>query len=120
MIYRGAVLLLLLAILLPISASAQINPFRGSRGSPLNSQDLAALNEATTRLLDRPQLTAGASESWNNQQTGIRGTVTAGSSVKRKGLACRVANYTITGPGTARDRKASLTWCKTKDGWKIG
>jgi hypothetical protein len=35
-----------------------------------------------------------------------------------KGLACRMTDYVINGPGSEPDRKVSLTWCKTKSGWK--
>lgn len=113
-------LVFLFAIAVPIAASAQISPFRNSKGTPLNSDDLAALYAATNRLLDHEMLLPGNSEGWTNPKTGIGGTVTAGAAVQRKGLACRVANYLLTGPARERDRNATLTWCKTKDGWKIG
>ena len=113
-------LLLLLAMALPVPAVAQINPFRGSHGTPLNGDDLSALGDATTRLLDRPQLAVGASESWSNPKSGIEGSVTAGNQVKRKGMTCRVTAYVITGPAAEPQRKKTLTWCKTKDGWKLG
>jgi len=49
---------LLLASLIAVSLSepvlAQINPFRGTRGTPLNSDDIAALTEATNRLFGPP------------------------------------------------------------------
>jgi len=115
-----SLLLLLIAIGLPMSASAQINPFRGSRGTPLNADDIAALRDATNRLLDAPQLAVGDKETWSNTKSGIAGTVTAGSPLKSKGLACRKTSYQVTGPGSERDRNKTLTWCKTKNGWKIG
>jgi thiamine-monophosphate kinase len=118
MIHHRLLLLLALSVLLPLPASAQINPFRGSRSTPLNADDLTALTDASNRLLDRPHLVAGGTEDWNNPQSGITGTVTAGNPVHRKGLACRALSYRITAP--APQRNAKLTWCKTKDGWKIG
>ena len=118
MIHHRPLLLLALSVLLPLPASAQINPFRGSRSTPLNADDLTALTDASNRLLDRPNLVAGGTEDWNNPQSGITGTVTAGNPVHRKGLACRALSYRITAP--APQRNAKLTWCKTKDGWKIG
>jgi surface antigen len=122
--HRRTLLLLLvssgLVIGLPLSASAQINPFRGSRGTQLTTADLTALNEATQHLLDQAHLTAGAKASWNNAKSGVAGTVTAANPVQRHGLACRMTNYLISGPGSEPNRKATLTWCKTKDGWKIG
>jgi hypothetical protein len=50
--------LLLIAACLSEPALSQINPFRGNRGTPLNADDMAALRDATNRLLDRPQLVA--------------------------------------------------------------
>jgi surface antigen len=112
--------LLVVAVCLSQPALAQINPFRSGRGTPLNNDDLAALTDATNRLLDQPQLVAGASETWNNPQSGVSGTVTAGSAVKRHGLACRVVYYERTVPNRTANRSTTLTLCKTKDGWKIG
>jgi surface antigen len=116
--------LLLIAACLSEPALAQINPFRGSRGTPLNADDLAALTNATDLLLDRPQLTAGDVETWSNPQSGVSGTVTAGNTAQRRhlgnNLACRVVRYEITVPGTRSERSVTLTWCKTTDGWKIG
>lgn len=112
--------LLLMAVTLAAPSFAQINPFRGSAATPLNSDDIAALTAATNRLLDRPQLVAGGTETWSNPQSGASGTVTAGSAVQRKGLACRVVLYRNVVPGPRAERTATLTWCKTKDGWKIG
>jgi surface antigen len=112
--------LLLIAASLSQPALAQINPFRGSRGTPLNAEDIAALTEATNRLLDRPHLAAGGKETWSNPQSGASGTATAGNPLQRKGMACRVVRYQTTVPGGPRpERSTTLTWCKTKDGWKI-
>ncbi|HEX4171579.1 MAG TPA: hypothetical protein VHY82_03795 [Acetobacteraceae bacterium] len=113
-------LVLLIGAWLPGAALAQINPFRGTRASPLNADDVSALTDATNRLLDRQGLTAGAKESWSNPKSGANGTVTAGNAVRQKGLACRVMHYDYTVPGPRSERDRKLTWCKTHDGWKIG
>ena len=113
-------LLIALAVLVPLSASAQVNPFRGSKGTPLKSDDLAALKEATVKLLDQSHVNAGDTQSWNNPRSGAEGTVTAGHTVKRKGLACREVANDVTMPGANPQRSAKLVWCKTKDGWKLG
>jgi surface antigen len=112
--------LLLIVACLSEPALAQINPFRGSRGTPLNADDIAALTNATNSLLDRPQLAAGDIETWSNPQSGARGTVTAGNTVQRKGMACRMVRYQTTVTGRDTERSTTLTWCNTKDGWKIG
>jgi surface antigen len=112
--------LLLIAACLSQPALAQINPFRGSSATPLNADDISALTEATNRLLDRPQLVAGGTETWNNPKSGASGTVTAGNVVQRKGLTCRAVRYRTVAPGPGAERSTSLTWCKTTEGWKIG
>lgn len=120
MFRQGVLLLLLIGACLPDVALGQISPFRGTRGSPLNADDVSALTEATNRLLDRQGLTAGAKESWSNPKSGAGGTVTAGNAVRQKGLACRVMQYDYTVPGPRSERNGKLTWCKTHDGWKVG
>jgi hypothetical protein len=110
---------LLLGVCLSHAAHAQINPFRGSNAVPLNAADISALREATDRLLEQPQLSAGGTETWSSP-SGASGTVTAGNALRRRGLACRVMNYSIAPGGSGRERNRTLTWCKTKDGWKIG
>ena len=117
---QSLVLLLLIGACLPGVAQAQINPFRGTRASPLNGGDVSALTDATHHLLNSPGLTAGAKETWSNPNSGANGTVTAGSTVRQKGLACRVMLYDYTVPGPHSERNRKLTWCKTHDGWKIG
>ena len=120
MFYPRILPLLLIAACLSQPSLAQINPFRGSRSTPLNSDDIAALTDATNRLLDRPQLTVGGTETWNNPKSGASGTVTAGKVVQRKGLTCRAVTYQTTVPGPTAERTTALTWCRTADGWKIG
>lgn len=118
--HRRLLAFLLVALTLAAPVSAQINPFRGSKATPLNKEDLTALNDATQRLLNRSPLAAGDSESWSNAQSGASGTVTAGAAVQRKGMTCRKATHKNTVPGPRAERSVTLTWCKTKDGWKIG
>ena len=113
-------LLLLISLCLPCAALGQINPFRGTRASPLTADDVAALTTATNRLLDSQDLKAGSKETWSNPKSGSSGTVTAGNAVRQKGLACRVMQYDYTVPGPRSERNRKLTWCKTHDGWKIG
>jgi surface antigen len=112
--------LLMIVACLSQPASAQINPFRGTRATPLNADDIAALTDATNRLLDRPELTTGAKDTWSNPKSGASGTVTAGTAAKRHGLACRVMHYGLVVPGPHSERDRTLTWCKTHDGWKLG
>ena len=111
--------LLLIAMSLSQPVFAQINPFRGRATVPLNKDDISALTAATHQLLDQTQLAPGASETWSSP-SGASGDVTAGSAVHRKGLSCRVMDYRIRAGSSGAERTRTLTWCKTKDGWKIG
>ena len=120
MIHPRVLLPLLIATFLAQPALAQINPFRNSSSTPLNSADISALSDATNCLLDKPHLASGNTETWTNPASGASGTVTAGNPTHRKGLACRIMRYEVTVPGPRPERAATLTWCKTKDGWKIG
>jgi len=112
--------MLLFSACLAGPVAAQVNPFRGSSSTPLDAGDIEALTAATNRLLNHPQIIAGESEGWSNPKSGAGGTATAGDAVRRKGLACRTVRYQMTVPGPRAERTALLTWCKTKDGWKIG
>ena len=99
--------LVLIAACLSQPVSAQINPFRGTRATPLNADDITALTDATNRLLDRTGLAAGARETWNNTKSGANGTVTAGNATKRKGLSCRVVRYDVSVPGPHSEHRRS-------------
>jgi surface antigen len=119
MIYR-LILPLMIAVNLSQPALSQLlNPFRGSSATPLQADDITALSDATHRLLDRPQLQVGSTETWSNPKSGISGTIKAGDPVQRKGLACRVVSYETVVPREPA-RRRTFTWCKTADGWKIG
>jgi hypothetical protein len=96
------------------------NPFRGTTGEPMKQDDLDALTAATNHLLDRPQLVPGGTETWTNPASGAGGTITAGKALTRHNLSCRIVQYKIVGPGTRPARNFSTTWCKTRDGWKLG
>ena len=112
--------LLVLAVCLSLPAAAQINPLRSGNAKPLDAADLAAANTATMHLLERTTLVAGALEHWKNPQSGSSGTVVAGSAITRNGMACRVMQYHTTVPGgPLPERRNTLTWCKTKEGWKV-
>jgi len=100
---------------------AQRRPFQGSRQTRLNKQDLDAMDSATKELLDRTDLADGSLAVWNNPQSGAGGTIVAGKGLNRNGMACRQLTYFTTVPtGPRATRTTELTWCRTKEGWKIG
>jgi hypothetical protein len=118
--YAASMAALLVGSCLLQPAFGAPNPFRGSTGEPLRQDDIDALTAATNRLLDRPQLVPGGTETWSNPASGAGGTITAGKPVSRHNLSCRILQYQITGPGTRSQRSYTSTWCKTPDGWKLG
>ena len=65
----------LIATFLAQPALAQINPFRNSSSTPLNSADISALSDATNCLLDKPHLASGNTETWTNPASGASGTL---------------------------------------------
>lgn len=113
-------LLPLFGICFSLPVHAQINLFRGSKGTPLSAADITAITDATNRLLDRPNLVSGGTETWSNPQSGVSGTATAGNPVQRHGLSCRVVNYLLIFPAGNPERNRTLVWCKSANGWKIG
>jgi hypothetical protein len=119
MIRRHLLVMLLFVVCLSQSTLAQTNPFRNSVGTSLNDNDIAALTDATNRRMDQPQLVTGATETWNNPESGARGTIIAGV-LPWCEMACRAVRYQSTVPGPNAGRSVTLTWCKTSDGWKIG
>ena len=75
---------------------------------------------AIARAEIRNALETGADgyvHTWSNPETGASGTVRPTSTVTKKGMRCRVTDFTTYAGG---ERGAS-TWtiCKTKDGWKV-
>jgi hypothetical protein len=102
-------------------ASAQINPFRGSFANRLTNDDFVAISNAASSLLGRDNLTAGATEAWQNPKTGASGTIEVGRSFKFKTYGCYALHYTVM-PGGAQGRSTNrtvLNWCKTGEGWRI-
>ena len=117
---RGVVPLLLAAIFLSSGhASAQINPFGVAQGMTLSNDDFTIMNRAADRLLARPKLGVGSSESWKNPNTGSTGTISVQSNFTRKALACHTLGYQVAPRGTPTDGVAVLDWCKTPQGWRI-
>ena len=50
----------------PTLAQAQINPFRSSNCAGLHAVDIRLMNDAASKLLERPDLNVGTTETWAN------------------------------------------------------
>ena len=100
-------------------ALAQINPFGDSSKTKLSASDFKVLDEATQRLLARPDLAPGAKESWTNPATKSTGTLTVKNRFQRNGMECLAVGYQSMARGRPPNRAGALNWCQTPKGWKI-
>jgi surface antigen len=111
---------LVLCILLPAAAPAQINPFRGSRSPGLSQEDNQLLFESVARLNAAEPSQVGSSEAWNNAQTNSSGTSTILRVFHSGGMACHLVRHHVVVAGRQPGHNYRLTWCRTPSGeWKI-
>ena len=111
---------LILCVLLPAAAPAQINPFRGSRSPGLSAEDNQLLFDSIERLNSAEPAKVGRSEAWNNPQTKTSGTSTILRVFHSGGMACHLVRNHIVVAGQPPGRDYRLTWCRTPSGeWKI-
>ena len=105
-------------IVLPATAQAQINPFRGGPG--LSPEDNRLLFDSIDRLNAAEPAKVGRSEAWSNPQTNTSGTSTILRVFRSGGMACHLVRNHIVVAGQPRGRDYRLTWCLTPSGeWKI-
>lgn len=110
---------LLLFAALP--ATAQINPFRSRGTEPgLSETDADMLLSSINRLNRAENVAIGAAESWNNPETGSRGTSSVARIFHRAGMSCHLLHHEIAVRGRTPPRRYDLTWCLMPAGeWKI-
>ena len=105
-------------IVLPATAQAQINPFRGGPG--LSPEDNRLLFDSIARLNAAEPAKAGRSEAWSNPQTNTSGNSTILRVFRSHGMACHLVRNHIVVAGQPPGRDYRLTWCRTPNGeWKI-
>jgi hypothetical protein len=107
-----------LALLVAPPAFAQVNPFGDASKTKLSGSDFKVLDEATQKLLARPDLGPGIQESWTNPETKSAGSLTVKKEFQRKGLSCVAIGYQAMPRGRPPNRTNQLNWCKTPAGWK--
>ncbi|MBV8095017.1 MAG: hypothetical protein JO110_17670 [Acetobacteraceae bacterium] len=111
---------LVVCVLLPGAAPAQINPFRGSRGPGLSPEDNQLLFESVARLNAAEPSQVGISETWDNPQTNSSGTSTILRVFHSGGMVCHLVRHHIVVAGRQPGHNYRLTWCRTSSGeWKI-
>ena len=107
------------AFLLPAAATAQVNPFRGSRGPGLSSEDNQLLFESVARLNAAEPSQVGRSEAWSNPQTNSSGTSTILRVFHSGGMTCHLVRHHVVVAGRQPGHNYRLTWCLTSSGeWK--
>ena len=105
-------------IVLPGTAQAQINPFRGGPG--LSPEDNRLLFDSIGRLNAAEPAKVGRSEAWSNPQTNTSGTSTILRVFRSGGMAGHLVRNHIVVAGQPRGHDYRLTWCRTPSGeWKI-
>ena len=103
--------------LIPALAAAQVNPF-GKSDFELAEGDTALIRGAVEDL-QRENAAIGDSISWENLDSGNRGTVTYIGDSSYKEFACRRIQHDIMLKSTARDYRFIVDRCLMADGsWK--
>ncbi|HVJ55954.1 MAG TPA: RT0821/Lpp0805 family surface protein [Aliidongia sp.] len=87
-------------------------------GHPTRS-DFAMMKDIGLRLYRRDDAVKGASEAWQNSQSGHHGTISVLDIFERSGVPCRKVRYqTVFDVTTSTDYV--LNWCRTTEGeWKV-
>ena len=101
------------------SFSHAVNPFDRS-GFELSESDLDLLKVAAQKLYLVETVEVGATEVWNNTETGNNGTITLTRKHAYKGLPCRSLQHDIRVKTAADPYRFIIDRCKTADGsWKL-
>lgn len=97
------------------TASAQnVGFLRNSVMESITRDDAALLEKNYKDALEQPD---GHTSTWTNPRTGHSGTATPLRATKVKDMSCRVLEMSNTAGG--RTERSELTFCKTKDGWRL-
>ena len=104
-----------------VSATAQINPFRGNRWeSTLSATDLDLQGNSINQLNRKPNLEVGAVESWSNPATGSYGSSKVTRIFVDAKRPCHEIHHEVAAQGRTPPRTYELTWCRISNGqWKI-
>ncbi|MEO1194048.1 MAG: RT0821/Lpp0805 family surface protein [Pseudomonadota bacterium] len=76
------------------AALAQMSPF-GLSGFELKEKDIQLITQATAPFYADPPPANGTTASWDNPETGNRGTATLVSAAPHQGLPCRKIQHEI-------------------------
>ena len=110
---------LVVCVLLPVAAQAQVIPFAGNFGRGLAPSDNQMVFDSVARLNATEPSKVGQSDSWSNPETKSSGRSTIVRVFLSGGMTCHlVRHHIVAGRPPSRDYR--LTWCRTSTGeWKI-
>jgi surface antigen len=118
---RGVLIGLSSTLLLVGAASAQlINPFGRQSIDNVTAEDRRMAEAASARIYTLPSPQIGTSESWKNDASGNRGTVTLVRFREYQGLPCRTLRHDVYVRARNQRFEFVIDRCRTDDGqWKI-
>ena len=109
-------MILMACVLFSVPGYSQTNPFPRDIG--LTKQDMTMLRDAAKKLYTNESAAVGASESWNNAESGNSGTVTVIKLFKYKESPCKQIRHDITVKGQADVKHYKVKWCQVGGEWK--
>jgi surface antigen len=104
-----------IAMVAGTAAAQNLGFLRDAPIARMNREDTGMLTRNYQQALD--SLPDGHTNAWTNPKTGSSGTATPLKTTKEKGMTCRLLEITNQAGGLSG--RSELTFCKTKDGWKI-
>ena len=110
---------LVVCVLLPVAAQAQVIPFAESFGQGLAPSDNQMVFDSVARLNATEPSKVGQSDSWSNPETKSSGRSTIVRVFHSGGMTCHLVRHHIVA-ARPPSRNYRLTWCRTATGeWKI-
>lgn len=115
------VIAVLLNVMLPGDAAAQINPFGGYKEKPLTAEDLQLMNAAASKLREDEATPIGAIERWSNPSTGNSGSVTLLQRFRKRDMPCQRIRHDYRNESRGGDSVFDIEVCRLASGeWKSG
>ncbi len=100
-------------------ATAQLNPFQGSR-TGLTQRDVDLLSSSIASLNRSGDVAVGSKDSWSNPASHSRGQNVVREIFQDGATTCHRLHHEITVKGRKPPRTYELTWCRMSDGsWKV-
>jgi len=103
-----------------LPAPALIDPFESYFVADLTKKDQQLIADAASKLYQNPAAEVGASEQWQNPESGNSGTAVLVEKSEINGMPCKRLRHTVKVKNFAEPRTVEFRRCKFPDGqWKI-